>query len=133
MPAPSPELLANCLCVGAGGFVGAVARYLVGLAVPANGSGFPVATFVINIVGSFAIAFVTALFLRQVGIDARQFLFLTTGVCGGFTTFSTFSLESMRLIEKGDALLAGVYIVGSVAMCLIAAYLGQAAATRIAP
>lgn len=126
-----PEMLTNCLFVGAGGCVGAIARYLMGLAVPAHASGFPLGTFVINIVGGFAIAFVATLFLRHEGMDGRALLFLMTGVCGGFTTFSTFTWESLQLIERGDVLVAGAYIVASCAACLLAALLGQQLAARL--
>lgn len=131
MPAPLPELLTNALAVGAGGFVGAIARYLVGLAVPAHSSGFPVSTFLVNIVGAFVIAFVTTLTLRHLQIDYRLFLFITTGVCGGFTTFSTFSWESLRLLEGGQIAVAALYIIGSVSACIIAAFAGQAASEHL--
>lgn len=131
MPAPLPELLTNALAVGAGGFVGAIARYLVGLAVPAHASGFPVSTFLVNIVGAFVIAFVTTLTLRHLQIDYRLFLFITTGVCGGFTTFSTFSWESLRLLEGGQIAVAALYIIGSVSVCIIAAFAGQAASEHL--
>lgn len=131
MPATLQELLINCLCVGAGGFAGAAARYLMGMLVPAHGSGFPTGTLLINFVGSFAIAFITVWFLRHAGLDGRLLLFLTTGVCGGFTTFSTFTWESLQLIQRGDVLVAGAYMMASAALCLVAALAGQQLAIRI--
>lgn len=130
-PMSLQELLVNCLCVGAGGCVGAICRYLVGLAVPAHGSGLPVGTLVVNVVGSFVIALVTVWFLRHAELDGRVLLFLTTGVCGGFTTFSTFTWESLQLIQRGDVLVAGAYIVASVVVCLVAAFAGAQAALRL--
>lgn len=122
------DMIANCLAVGAGGFVGAVARYLAGLAVPAQASGFPLATFGVNVAGSFVIAFVFTLFARMMGFDGRLLLFLTTGLCGGFTTFSTFTWESLQMLQRGDYLVAGAYMLASVAVCLAAAFAGQQAA-----
>lgn len=121
----------NCLFVGAGGCVGAITRYLMGLAIPAHASGFPLGTFAINVVGGFAIAFIATLFLRHEGLDGRALLFLMTGVCGGFTTFSTFTWESLQLIQRGDVLVAGAYMVASCAACLVAALAGQQLAARL--
>lgn len=128
---PLPEMLANCLCVGAGGCVGAVARYLLGLAILAHQSGFPLGTFAVNVAGAFAIAFIATWFLRNAGLDGRMLLFLMTGVCGGFTMFSSFTWESLQLIQRGDILVAGAYIVGSCALCLVAALVGQQLAARL--
>ena len=72
---PLPEMLTNCLCVGAGGCVGAVARYILGLAIPAHQSGFPLGTFAVNVAGAFAIAFIATWFLRNAGLDGRMLLF----------------------------------------------------------
>lgn len=126
------ELLLNCVMVGAGGFVGAIARYLMGLLVPAHQSGFPLGTFAVNAIGAFAIAFVATWFLRQAGLDGRWLLFAMTGICGGFTTFSSFTWESLQLIQRGDVLVAGGYILASVAVCLVAALAGQQLAARLA-
>lgn len=83
----------NCLAVGAGGFVGAVLRYLVSM-IPLDKTGaFPVNTLLINILGAFAIGAITALGAKTAGLDPRLTLLLKTGICGGFTTFSTFALE----------------------------------------
>lgn len=131
MSASMQELIVNCLCVGAGGCVGAIARYLMGLVIPAHQSGFPLGTFAVNVIGAFAIAFIATWFLRHVGLDGRLLLFLMTGVCGGFTTFSSFTWESLQLIQRGDVLVAGAYIVGSCALCLVAALIGQQLAMRL--
>lgn len=96
--------------VGAGGILGAVLRFLVNQAIDAE--TFPFGTLTVNVVGSFALGFVVFL---QVGSAAL--LFIGTGVCGSFTTFSTFSVDTVQLAEGGDqtaaATYAGANIVGS--------------------
>ena len=88
----------DCIVVGAGGFIGAVCRYLIGL-IPLNeGGAFPVKTFLINIAGSFVIGIIAALALKNSALNPRAVLFLKVGICGGFTTFSSFALETGDLI-----------------------------------
>ena len=84
----------NCLAVGLGGFVGAVCRYLLGLIPLRNGHGFPVTTMIVNVLGAFAIGCIVGLVAKHTDLDPRVVLFLKTGICGGFTTFSTFALET---------------------------------------
>ena len=94
------------LCVGAGGFCGAIARYLLGL-LPYQGQ-FPLITFVINFTGAVAIgAVVEAASIRPGMLPPNAVLFLKTGLCGGFTTFSTFSLETLCLLERGEYAIGG--------------------------
>lgn len=120
------------LWVGLGGFVGAVLRYLVGLALPVGEGAFPVATFAVNLVGSFAIGFVVgAVEARPGALSSEMVLFLKTGVCGGFTTFSTFSLETLQLFERGAWALGGVYAAASLACCVAGVLLGRCAALRL--
>lgn len=116
----------DCLAVGAGGFLGAVLRYLIGLVGPSSPGalgGFPVRTFLINVAGSLAIGMVAALAARG-GLDARWTLFLKVGVCGGFTTFSSFALETEQLLGQGAVGVAALYAGLSVACCVGAAALG---------
>ena len=110
----------NILAVGLGGALGAVCRYLLGQVIPKLGSGFPLATFAVNLIGCFAIGLVVGLAGRNSDIDPRLILFLQTGICGGFTTFSTFSLESLTLIEEGRITIGILYIVLSVLLGLFA-------------
>jgi CrcB protein len=110
------------LLVGAGGFAGSVARYLVALAVPFSGTGFPFATFGVNLLGSFLIGFISELALSTTIISPETRLLLTTGFCGGFTTFSTAMYETNGLIRDGQALYAGLYVAGSLAggmVCIV--------------
>ena len=110
----------NILAVGLGGALGAVCRYLLGQVIPKLGSGFPLATFAVNLLGCFAIGLVVGIAGRNTDIDPRLILFLQTGICGGFTTFSTFSLESLTLIEEGRITIGILYIVLSVLLGLFA-------------
>lgn len=116
-------MLFNCLAVGFGGFVGAVLRYLAGMTVPA--ADFPWSTLAVNIVGSFALGLIAALVVSGVVADERLSLFLRVGLCGGFTTFSTFSLEAMQMAQAGHGFLVAAYCVGMVALCVAAAFAGD--------
>lgn len=115
----------NCFCVGMGGFIGASARYLLSL-IPIQGkSGFPWTTLFINAAGAFLIGCISA-FAAKIGIGSSSLiLFLKTGVCGGFTTFSTFALESYVLMENGKGVLSAIYMAASVLICLGAVMLAQ--------
>lgn len=113
----------NFLAVGLGGGLGAAARYGIGL-LPWRGS-FPLATLLINLLGAVVIGFLSGFAARR-KMDARLLLFLKTGVCGGFTTFSTFSLESVQLLASGERARAALYIFLSLAGCLLGVWLGQA-------
>jgi len=105
------------LAVAFGGALGSVTRYLVGI-----GSGklfginFPWGTLIINITGSFLIGLFVGMFATRWNLPQAVRVFLTVGVCGGYTTFSTFSLDAFYLMERGEAVAAGVYMVGSVAL-----------------
>lgn len=88
----------NFLIVGAGGFVGAAARYGISLLPLNERSVFPVNTLIINVVGAFAIGLISTA-AKHTGLDGRAVLFLKAGICGGFTTFSTFALETVTLFE----------------------------------
>lgn len=101
----------NALAVGAGGFIGAVLRYLIGLIPLKESTLFPFKTFGINLVGCLLIALIVMLCARHYLISPRWILFWKAGLCGGFTTFSTFALESVELIHTGHAGLALLYIV----------------------
>ena len=112
------------LLVFVGGGLGAMARHGVnraGLAL--LGPGFPWWTLAVNLLGSFLIGFLAGMFgAMETGHNTR--LFLTTGFLGGFTTFSAFSLDALTLWERGAMLQAGFYVIGNVALSLIAAAMG---------
>lgn len=104
----------NILAVGAGGFIGAVLRYLIGR-IPVNDiTVFPIKTFAINALGCMAIGLITVLAAKNTHIDQRWILFLKVGLCGGFTTFSTFALETTDLIKGGHTGVAFLYAILSI-------------------
>ncbi len=111
----------NFLAVCLGGALGCGARYLVSLGAAALfHTGFPIATFAVNLVGSFLLAFFSGL-----GISSPTLrLMLTTGAMGGFTTYSTFNLETLKLFQSGAWLTASLNIVVTLLSCLFAGLLG---------
>jgi fluoride exporter len=118
----NPQLI---IAVAIGGAIGSIARYLVGV-----GSGklfgfdFPWGTLIINIVGSFLIgAFVESFALRW---DLSQFwrVFLTVGICGGFTTFSTFSLDAYLLMDRGQLVPAAAHMAASIVLSVLGLFAG---------
>ena len=117
-------MMLECLFVGLGGFIGSVARYLIGLLAVEIASGFPVKTFCINLLGSFILGIVSESALRDPGISRNLVLFLQIGVCGGFTTFSTFSSEALKLFAGGRQGVALSYMVLSVVLGLVCCYGG---------
>lgn len=118
-------MLIKCLLVGLGGFVGSVLRYLIGL-IPINENHvFPINTFIINIMGAFAIGFIAFYVTKGTNLDERLILFLKVGVCGGFTTFSTFALETSDLIKNGNMEIALLYVVLSVVIGTIAVFIPE--------
>ena len=115
----------NALFVFLGGGAGSVLRYLVGLWV--GSAAFPWATFAVNAVGSLAIGLFGG-WAARFGWSDEMRLLLTTGLCGGFTTFSTFSKESLALAEAGRWCAFAAYAIGSVAIGIAAVALGYWAA-----
>ena len=112
----------NCLAVGAGGFIGSILRYLVGSVIPSD--MFPWGTLAINVVGSFALALIAGLVFRGAIDNESVSLMLRVGLCGGFTTMSTFSLEVVNLATRDAWLAALGYAVLTCVLCVAAAYAG---------
>lgn len=117
--------MSSCLYVAVGGAVGSVLRYLVGLIRVSEATAFPVKTLMINIVGSFLIGLIAALAGNRPELDPNTVLLLKVGVCGGFTTFSTFALETADLLQNGKAAIAVSYIVLSVLLSVAAVFMAQ--------
>jgi len=107
------------LLAGAGGFLGAAARYGLGMALKPWTSSFPWHTLTINILGCFLIGLLTPLVGPQ---RPSWFIFVIPGILGGFTTFSAFGYETLKLAEAGRGVLAGVYVVASVGLGLAAVW-----------
>ena len=121
------------IVVAAGSAIGGVSRYGVGLlAARLWGQGFPVGTLLINIVGSFIIWLYGTLTLANGAMPASSDMraFVMIGFCGGFTTFSSFSLQTLELFRAGETFEAGLYILLSNALCLAGVFLGYWLATR---
>ncbi len=119
------ETVLNFLWVGLGGFLGATSRYGTSkLFQMYNYFDFPVATLSINILGSLLIGFFTEYFFNLRTGNNSLFLFLTVGLCGGFTTFSAFSFENIMLLKDGHFVMALVYISSSVIGGLLALIFG---------
>lgn len=114
--------MAECLFVGIGGFIGSVCRYLIGLIPLSPSNGFPVKTLVINIAGAFAIGLIAAAAAKNADISPRIVLLLKTGICGGFTTFSTFALEISDLIRGGSWAAAAAYMLLSLILGVAAVF-----------
>lgn len=116
-------MLFNCLAVGLGGALGAVSRYLLGLLILPIGA-FPFATFAINLCGAFLLGAINVWTIREGVGQGALALLLKAGICGGFTTFSTYALEINNLIAKGELVTAILYACLSVICGVLAAYAG---------
>jgi CrcB protein len=111
------------LAVATGGALGSLARFWLAAAMTAlTGPRFPWGTLLINVAGSFIIGAVAAATLTpaRIAIHPDLRVFLMVGICGGFTTFSAFSLQTLELLQSGDFWPAAGYIAGSIAFCLLA-------------
>jgi CrcB protein len=118
--------------IALGGGAGSVLRYLLGGRVQHFAPhGFPVGTLTVNVLGCLFIGILTRMFLNMETPGEWRGL-LVVGFCGGFTTFSTFSIETVGLIEGGEYARAATYVAGSVLLCIMATFAGMAAAGAIA-
>ena len=117
--------LMNILLVFVGGGLGAAARYILqGAVYRVTGAGFPYGTLIVNILGCFVIGLLMSSMEERFMAAPSLRVFLTVGILGGFTTFSSFSYESMMLLREGDIIAGGLNIVLSVVICLGATWLG---------
>ncbi len=115
----------NCLVVALGGGIGACLRYLIGLIPLKESFTFPVKTLFINLLGCFVIGLIAAIAAKTTSLSPRTVLFIKTGLCGGFTTFSTFALETETLLKTGHVGLAVLYVALSVVVGVGLAFAGQ--------
>ena len=115
--------------VALGGAVGAMGRYAISL-IPVKTS-FPVLTLITNILGAMIIGFIVGVVSNCEDVSQNTLLFWKTGICGGFTTFSAFSLEAFNLLEKKEYFAGGSYILLSVAFCILGVLCGRRLAMLI--
>lgn len=123
-------MIQTLLFVALGGALGSALRYLVNITLPRlMGHGFPYATMTVNVLGSFAMGVLVVVLAMKGG--NRFAPFLMTGVLGGFTTFSAFSLDAAKLWQAGEVTLAAGYVIGSVGLGLAALFAGMAFARGV--
>ena len=117
------DIIKNTLFIGCGSFLGGAARYLVSIAMKTVGKGFPWGTLVVNLVGCLFIGLLWGFFSKSASENSSWALFMTVGICGGFTTFSTFSKEALMMLQAGNffSLLAYVVISVIAGIALVAA------------
>lgn len=115
-------MLKNLLLVGLGGSIGSMVRYATSFLIKSK--SFPYATLSVNIIGCFIIGLVFAISIKDETLSDNWKLFLITGICGGFTTFSAFSLENMSLLQSGKIGMTATYILLSVVLGIAATLLG---------
>ena len=117
-------MIRNILLVAAGGAIGSTCRYLISTYFSRTSTAFPWPTLMVNLLGSLLIGLLVGLFNKE-ELSPEMKLLLVTGFCGGFTTFSTFANESYEMMKVGEVLLAAIYIGSSVAVGVIAVWLGM--------
>ena len=114
------------LAIAFGGALGAVSRYWLTVSIERfNGTGFPLGTFVVNLLGSFLIGLLYILFAEKLSVADQWRPVIITGFLGAMTTFSTFSLDALLLFQQGHYNTALFYVLSSVVICIFAAYVGM--------
>jgi CrcB protein len=128
-----PVSFTTCLIVLLGGALGSLARYLISVAALPISQSLPWGTIIINIVGSFIIGLFGTMTLAHGRFPASDNLrlFVMIGLCGGFTTFSSFSLQTLDLLRNGAVVRAAINIAASVVLCVLAVALGHYVATQV--
>ena len=120
------------LAIAAGGSIGAVMRFFVSTGIYSwLGKGFPYGTLAVNVVGSLLMGLLYELFLQRLSVSPEVRALLLVGFLGAFTTFSTFSIETINLIEQGDVLKAITNVLASVILCVLAAWIGLQIARQL--
>ncbi len=116
-------MLLKCIAVGFGGFIGSIARYLISKVELQHGGKFPINTLIVNIVGAVLIGYIISS-AKNSGMSEEKLLFLKVGLCGGLTTFSTFSVETLGYIQSGNVLMGIAYSAVSVVLCVLGVMIG---------
>jgi CrcB protein len=120
-------MIRNLILIGFGGFIGSIARYLVSrLNVYFDFFSIPIGTLLVNVIGSFLIGFLTGIADKSALLTVQWRMFLMVGLCGGFTTFSTFSNENLMLLHNGQYISVILYTGLSVFLGFTAVFLGFA-------
>ena len=124
-----PDTIRNIIAVGAGSFIGGITRYLVSLAMKGISKGFPWATLLVNLLGWLIIGLLWGFLSRNASESTSWGLFLTVGLCGGFTTFSTFSKEALTMLQTGQiwgfASYIALSILAGIALVALGYYIGR--------
>ena len=124
-----PDTIRHIIAVGAGSFIGGIARYLVALAMKGISKGFPWATLLVNLLGCLIIGLLWGFLSRNAAENTSWGLFLTVGLCGGFTTFSTFSKEALTMLQTGQiwgfASYIALSILAGIVLVAIGYYIGR--------
>lgn len=124
-----PDTIRNIIAVGAGSFIGGIARYIVSLAMKGISKGFPWATVLVNLSGCLIIGLLWGFLSRNASESTSWGLFLTVGLCGGFTTFSTFSKEALTMLQTGQiwgfASYIALSILAGIALVALGYYIGR--------
>ncbi|MES2431236.1 MAG: fluoride efflux transporter CrcB [Bacteroidota bacterium] len=115
-------MIKKFLLIGLGGAIGSMIRYFFSLTFIQRSWPWP--TFLVNVIGSFIIGMIIAISLKNESFATNWKLFLATGICGGFTTFSAFSVENLQLLQNGKYFLCASYIIASIVLGIFAAWLG---------
>lgn len=120
------------MAIAVGGAAGALARYWVSTGIYALlGKGFPYGTLVVNVVGSLVMGFLYIWLIERLAVSAEWRAALLVGLLGAFTTFSTFSIETLNLLEEGALVKAGMNVLLSVTLCIAAAWIGVTLARQV--
>lgn len=120
------------LAIAAGGAAGALLRYWMSMGVHLlTGRAFPYGTLAVNVTGSLLMGLLYVLFIERMDIDPLWRGALLIGLLGAFTTFSTFSIETLNLLENGEPIKAAVNVLASVSVCIVACWLGMVAGRQI--
>ncbi len=124
--------MTQLISIALGGAIGAVLRFMTSNMVYSQlGRVFPWGTLMVNVIGSLFMGLLFVLFTERMELNSDVRAFITVGLLGAFTTFSTFTIETMNLIESGELMRAGVNILASVVCCLAACWLGMIIARQL--
>ena len=118
-------MLKEIIVVFIGGGIGSILRFLFNKIEIVSENNFPYSTFISNFLGCFILGLVLGYFIKSENPNSVMFVFLTVGLCGGFTTFSSFSYENLQLLQNGEILTFLIYLLGSLMVGIISVYVGM--------